>query len=73
VPVAATVIAGNETDLLVGELDIHEDAHADEGVAVRSWVKYAGWLAGGVAVLVLLLWSGRHVLNARSDRAGGAA
>ena len=73
VPVAATVIAGNETDLLVGELDIHEDAHADEGVAVRSRVKYAGWLAGGVAVLVMLLWSGRRVLNARSDRAGGAA
>jgi hypothetical protein len=73
VPVAATVIAGIETDLLVGELDIHEDAHADEGDAVRSWVKYAGWLAGGVAVLVMLLWSGRRVLNARSDRAGGAA
>ncbi len=73
VPIAATVIAGNDTDLLVGELDIHEEAHADEGVAARSWVKYLGWLAGGAAVLALLLWSGRRVLKARSVRAGGAA
>jgi hypothetical protein len=29
-PVAATVIAGNETDLLAGELDIHEEAHTEE-------------------------------------------
>jgi hypothetical protein len=30
VSVAATVIAGEETDLLAGELDMHEEAHAEE-------------------------------------------
>src|SRR3990167_3228700 len=29
-PVTATVTAGNDADLLAGELDIHEAAHADE-------------------------------------------
>lgn len=72
-PVAATVIAGNETDLLAGELDIHEEAHTEEAVASIAWTKYAGWAAGGVAVLALLLWGGRRLIGARSVRAGGAA
>lgn len=72
-PVAATVIAGNETDLLTGELDIHEEAHSDEVVAASGWMKYAGWAAGGVAVLALLLWGGCRLVGARSVRAGGTA
>lgn len=72
-PVAATVIAGNETDLLAGELDIHEEAHSDEVVAAPGWMKYAGWAAGGVAVLALLLWGGCRLVGARSVRAGGTA
>jgi len=73
VPVTATVIADNETDLLAGELNIHEEAHHGETVATQSWTAYAGWAAGGVAVLVLLLWGARRVMGARSVRAGGAA
>ena len=72
-PVAATVIAGKETDLLAGELDIHEEAHTEEAVASHAWTKYAGWGAGGVAVLALLLWGGRRVVGARNVRVGGAA
>jgi hypothetical protein len=72
-PVAATVIAGNETDLLAGELDIHEEAHSEEAVATYAGTKYAGWVAGGVAVLALLLWGGRRLMGARSVRAGVAA
>jgi hypothetical protein len=72
-PVAATVIAGNETDLLAGELDIHEEAHTEEAVATGFWTKSAGWAAGGVAVLAVLLWGGRRGMAARSVRAGGAA
>lgn len=72
-PVSATVIAGKETDLLAGELDIHEEAHSDEAVAASGWTKYAGWAAGGVAVLALLLLGGRRWVGARSVRAGGAA
>lgn len=72
-PIAATVIAGNETDLLAGELDIHEEAHSEEAVATIAWTKYAGWAAGAVSVLALLLWGGRRLMGARSVRAGGAA
>ena len=72
-PVTATITAGNEADLLAGELDIHEEAHTEEAVATHAWTEYAGWAAGGVAVLALLLWGGRRVMGARSVRAGGAA
>ena len=72
-PVTATITAGNETDLLAGELDIHEEAHAEEAVVTHAWTEYAGWAAGGVAVVALLLWGGRRVMGARSVRAEGAA
>jgi hypothetical protein len=72
-PVTATVTADTEVDLLAGELDIHEAAHADEAVHTHSWTEYAGWGAGGLAALVLLAWGGRRVMSARSVRAGGAA
>jgi hypothetical protein len=72
-PITATVTAGNEVDLLAGELDIHEEAHTEGAVASFAWKAYAGWVAGGVAVLALLLWGGRRLMGARSVRAGGAA
>jgi hypothetical protein len=72
-PVTATVTAGSEVDLLAGELDIHEAAHADEAAHTHSWTEYAGWGAGGLAALVLLAWGGRRVMSARSVRAGSAA
>lgn len=75
-PVTATVTAGNDTDLLAGELDIHAEAHADEAAPGQAWTAYAGyagWGAAGLAGLTLLAWAGRRVLAARSVRAGGAA
>jgi len=72
-PVTATVTAGNEADLLAGELDIHEAAHADEAAHTHSWTEYAGWVAGGIAALGLLVWGGRRAVHARSVRAGAAA
>jgi len=71
-PVTATVTAGNEADLLAGELDIHEAAHADEAAHTHSWTEYAGWAAAGIAALGLLAWGGR-VISTRRIRAGGAA
>lgn len=71
--VTATVTAGNETDLLAGELDIHGQAHAEAAAHAHSWKEYAGWAAAGVAVLALLAWGWRRVLRVRSVRAGGAA
>ena len=72
-PVTATVTVGNEADLLAGELDIHEPAHADEAAHVHAWTEYAGWAAAGIGALALLVWAGRRLINARSLRAGGAA
>ena len=72
-PVTATVTAGTEVDLLAGELDIHDMAHADEAAHTHSWTEYAGWGAGGLAALALLAWGGRRVMSARSVRVGGAA
>ncbi len=72
-PVTATVTAGNEADLLAGELDIHEAAHVDEAAHTHSWTEYAGWAVAGLAALALLVWGGRRVINARSVRAGAAA
>lgn len=72
-PITASVTAGKDSDLLVGELDIHEEAHADEAAQTPSWTRYAGWAAAGVAVLAAVVWGGRRVMVARSVRVGGAA
>jgi hypothetical protein len=71
--ITATVTAGNELDLLAGELDIHEAAHANEVANTRPWTKVVGWTAVGIAGLLLLAWGGRRAFGARSVRAGGAA
>ena len=72
-PITATVTVGKEVDLLAGELDIHEDAHADEAAHAHSWKEYAGWALGGLIALASLLVVGRRVLSSRQARAGGAA
>ncbi len=72
-PVTATVTAGNEADLLAGELDIHEEAHADEAAHTHAWTEYAGWVAAGIAALGLLVRGGRRAVHARSVRTGAAA
>ncbi len=72
-PVIATVIAGPETDLLAGELDIHEEAHVEEAAHEPGWQAFAVWAAGGLIALFALVWISRRVMAARSLRAGGAA
>lgn len=75
-PVTVTVTAGNEVDLLAGELDIHEEAHNDEEAHTHGWTEYAGWAAAGIVALALLSWGGRRVMAARTTSAtsaGGAA
>lgn len=72
-PITATVTAGQEVDLLAGELDLHEAAHADEVAHVHSWKEYAGWAAAAVAALVVLTLVGRRVVAARQRRMGAAA
>ena len=72
-PVTATVVAGNESDLLAGEIDVHAAAHAH--------TEPLGWgrtlLLGGAAAAVLLamvaVWGLRRGRTARAVRLGGAA
>ena len=65
IPVTATVVVGNESDLLAGDLDLHASTH--EGHAHRSWRGYVTWIGAGMAMLVVLLLTGRW-LAGRSRR-----
>lgn len=74
VAVTATVIAGQESDLLVGELDLHDDdvgAHAATEVPV--WNTYSPWLGAGVAAIGLIGWGALRRGSVRNGKAGGAA
>ena len=70
-PITATVSAGNDTDLLAGELGIHEPAHSDKSPQLYSWKVYAGWAAGGFAALAMLVFVGRR--SSRRPGTGAAA
>ena len=72
-PVTATVIAGDDTDLLAGEFDIHEETHADEAAEGRAWQSTAAWAVGALFTMVLLVWGVRRMRIAQSVRNGGAA
>ena len=72
VAVAATVMAGDETDLLAGELDLHEEA-ATSGAPVHGWKEYATWLVAGLAGLALLILMARRLRASRKSRIGGVA
>lgn len=69
-PVTATVYAGEETDLLAGDLDIHAEAEAAEAVHSHGWQEYALWAAIAGTALLSLGWLIRRL---RNQRFGGAA
>lgn len=74
--VTATITAGQEVDLLAGELDLHAtDPGADDAHA-HGWRAYAGWVAGtliAVLALIALTLIGRRVAARRHARTGAAA
>jgi len=72
-PITVTVTAGAEVDLLAGELDLHEAAHAEEPAHEHSWKEYAGWATGGLLALAALAFGARRLMSARQLRAGGVA
>lgn len=72
-PITATVNVGNDADLLAGELDIHEAAHAAEAVHAHSWREVASWAAVVAIALTALVLVVRRVRAARQIRTGELA
>lgn len=76
IAIAAIVIAGQQTDLLAGELDLHADAAETAAKPHTEWRQVLPWvgsliaLAGLIAILIRRKRQRGGVLNARS---GGAA
>lgn len=71
VPVTATITAGPDTDLLAGELDVHEAAH-DDAPPAPPWARIAPWAALAAAGGIAALWAARRAA-ARRTHVGGAA
>jgi hypothetical protein len=71
-PVAATVLAGQDNDLLAGELDIH-DAHAARAeTRHREWPWVLGLVVGIATLCLLLVWGLRRKTQPAAQ-IGGAA
>lgn len=66
-PVTVTLEVGGETDLLAGEIDVHEDEHVE--VADGGWMRYAAW---GAAAL-LALGAAAAAVRVSRRTVGGAA
>jgi hypothetical protein len=73
ITVSVMVVAGQETDLLAGDLDIHEENHAGEVSQSQTWKVYSAWVVGGLLSLALLAWALRRIRANRINRVGGAA
>lgn len=72
-PITATVTAGNDTDLLAAELNLHDDdAHTHEAEHT-PWRRYARW--GGLVALGIAAASGLVIWGRRAAarRAGATA
>ena len=73
ISVTATVVAGQQSDLLAGDLDLHANTHATGAGHGAKWKRYAAWAMGGLLVLVLLAFALRRWSAQRNNRLGGAA
>jgi len=72
-PVTATVVAGQETDLLAGELKIPEVVAPAATSRARDWKTLAGAAAAGLFALAALVVLVRRISSRRALRSGGAA
>lgn len=71
-PLTFTLVAGNDSDLLTGELDVHDE---DPAVAGRllGWKENALWAGAALAGLALLSLLVRRIRASRNPHLGGAA
>lgn len=74
VAVTATVFAGENADLLAGELDLHEEGGETGDEAQQAGREgYAVWLGAGALVLGFAGWIALRKRGVRSGSTGGAA
>ena len=66
-----TLIVGTESDLLSGEMDVHNDTHAGKVGPARDWKRYALWAGAGSGFFMLLIFLARR-FSARKQRVRGA-
>ena len=66
-----TLIVGTESDLLSGEMDVHNDTHAGKVGPARDWKRYALWAGAGSGIFMLLIFLARR-FSARKQRVRGA-
>jgi hypothetical protein len=64
-PVMVTVSTAQQSDLLSGELDVHEDAPKTAVAATMDWKRIAAYAAGGVVALLVLALGIRMALRRR--------
>jgi hypothetical protein len=67
-----TLVAGAESDLLTGELDVHDET-LPAAVHRHGWREYAMWIVAALTGLALLTLLVRRLRAVRNSRAGGAA
>lgn len=72
-PVTATVVAGSDSDLLAGEIDVHAAAHAHAEPAGRRTTVVAGAVVAVLLALAAVWGLRRRSRAARTARLGGAA
>ena len=68
--VAATVLAGQESDLLAADLEIRSNAPAAANAAELPWKQYGAWLLAGLLLLALLALGLRRLRTLRINRPG---
>ena len=73
ISVTATVVAGQQSDLLAGDLELRENTHATGAGHGAKWKRYTAWVMGGLLVLALLAFALRRWSAQRNNRLGGAA
>lgn len=71
--IQATVIAGETTDLLVGELDLHEEKPVSlQQESSPSRKTYALWSGAVISILLLALYMATRVRTPHKSHSGGA-
>lgn len=73
VPVLVSVQAGNESDLLAGELDLHAEATVEADEHSHGWQEYATWAGAAAVALAVVGWMTRKIRTSRSKRSAGVA